>query len=86
MENTNKITAGTISRTIILILALINQILTVSGHSIIPIADEQITSLVSVLFTVITALIAWWKNNSFTQAARQADKEMKEIKSAKESE
>ncbi len=79
-ENT-KITSGTIIRTLVLILALINQILSSTGHSIIPITDEQIDSIVSILFTVIASLIAWWKNNSFTQAAIEADKIKKNLKS-----
>ena len=72
----NKITAGTIARTIILILALVNQLLTATGHPIIPIADETITNIVSVAFTIVTALIAWWKNNSFSKAARYGDEAM----------
>lgn len=76
-----KITPGTIARTIILVIALINQVLTSTGHSIIPIDNEMVTELISVLFTIITAVIAWWKNNSFTKAAIKADSYMKDIKS-----
>lgn len=68
-----EITAGTIARTIILALALINQLLSASGHAVIPIEDATIESLVSTAFTVIVALVAWWKNNSFTKAARLGD-------------
>lgn len=80
---TSKITSGTVIRSIVLILALINQILTSTGHSIIPITDEQIDSVVSIIFTVVASLVAWWKNNSFTQAAIEADKTMKELKTSK---
>lgn len=81
-ENT-KITSGTIIRTIVLIVALINQILTSTGHSIIPITDEQIDSVVSIIFTIVASVIAWWKNNSFTKAAIEADNTMKNLKSSK---
>ena len=84
MTNKTKITSETIVRTIVLAVALINQILTSIGHSIIPISDEQINSTVSTLFTVIASAIAWWKNNSFTAAAIEADKTMKELKSSSE--
>ena len=84
MTNKTKITSGTIIRTIVLAVALINQILTSTGHNIIPISDEQIDSIVSILFTVIASVIAWWKNNSFTAAAIKADKTMKELKSSSE--
>ena len=75
-----KISAGTIARTICLALALINQILTASGHSMINIADDDINTLISTTFTIVAALAAWWKNNSFTKAALKADKVMKEEK------
>jgi SPP1 family holin len=72
--------ADTVARTIILTLALINQILTTTGHAVIPISDDQITQLVSLIFTVSAALVAWWKNNSFSVEAIVADKYMKELK------
>ena len=75
-----KVSAGTIARTICLALALINQILTATGHSIIPIDDETINLLVSTAATIIMALSTWWKNNSFTQAALEGDIVMKQLK------
>lgn len=74
------ISAGTIARTIILVLALLNQILTAMGHSVINISDESINTLISTGFTIVTAIIAWWKNNSFTQSALKADEVMREGK------
>lgn len=68
-----KISTGTIARTIILVLALGNQTLAILGHSPLPIADEQIADLVSLVATVGASLVAWWKNNSFTQKAIKAD-------------
>ncbi len=75
-----KIRPGTIARTIILALALINQLLSLSGHSIIPISDDEINALVTSIWTIAAALIAWWKNNSFTQAALAGDAVMKQQK------
>ena len=76
-----KVTAGTIARTIVLALALINQLLTAFGYNVIDISTETINTLISTIFTIVTALIAFWKNNSFTQAAIEADEVMKELKS-----
>ena len=84
MNNKLNITSGTIARTIILVLALLNQILTATGHSVINISDESINTLISTGFTIVTAVIAWWKNNSFTQSALKADEVMRELKSNKE--
>ena len=80
--NNNKmnITSGTIARTIILVLALANQILTATGHSVINISDESVNTLISTGFTIVTAIVAWWKNNSFTQSALKADEVMREGK------
>ena len=65
------ITSGTLARTIILALALINQILSATGHPVLPIEDAQVETLVSTAWTVIAALIAWWKNNSFLRPRRR---------------
>lgn len=73
MQDKQQITAGTISRTIILVIALVNQLLTAAGYGVLPIEDATIEQLVSACFTVGAALAAWWKNNSFTQAAIKAD-------------
>ena len=85
-----KISQGTIIRTILLVIALINVGLEMSGKSIIPIDEELVRELVSYGFTVFAAVMAWWKNNSFTKPAIKADEYLKEektqIKQTKESE
>lgn len=78
--NKGNITPATIARTVILALALINQVLTVSGKSIIPIGDETIELFISTGFTIATSIVAWWKNNSFTPAAIAADNVMHDLK------
>ena len=77
---TNKISAGTIARTIILLLALINQCLSMAGVSPLPLEDEQVETVITTAWTVIAAIWAWWKNNSFTQAALAGDALKNEIK------
>lgn len=72
-----KISKGTITRTILLVLALVNQGLTISGHSPIPVDNDMVTQFISLGFTGVTSLIAWWKNNSFTSKAIEADKILK---------
>ena len=79
-----KISAGTIARTIVLALALINQLLTVFGYNVIDISDDTINTLISTVFTVITSIVTFWKNNSFTPEAIEADQFMKERKSMRE--
>lgn len=76
-EKVKTISAGTWIRTAVLVLALVNQVLTMLGYSPLPFSDEQLTELLSTMFTIFAAGVAWWKNNSFTAAAIEADKTMK---------
>lgn len=76
----NNVTAGTIARTIVLLLALANQILAMCGKQVLNIADDDIYQVVSILFTIGASAVAWWKNNSFTQEAIKADEVMTELK------
>ena len=69
----------TIIRTVVLALALINQLLTAFGASVIPIDDAQITELLSLVFTIGASVWAWWENNSFTKNAIEADKVLDEL-------
>lgn len=76
----NKVTGATIARTVVLVLALINNCLVMCGANPLPIEDEQITQLITLAFTIVSAGVAWWKNNSFTKPAIEADKVMEELK------
>ena len=77
-----KIKTETIIRTAVLILALINQILTATGHSIIPISDEQLTEGITLFITIAASIWAWWKNNSFTRDAIDADNYLTHLREA----
>ena len=69
----HKISPSTIARTAALALALTNQILSATGHAVLPIESAQLEQLVSTGLTVAAALVSWWKNNSFTPEAIEAD-------------
>lgn len=79
----SNVTTGTIARTIVLILALANQVLAMCGKQVLNIADDDIYQTVSLLFTIGASAAAWWKNNSFSQTALKADKVMAELKENK---
>lgn len=73
-----KIDTGTIARTTTLIISLVlaalagvNQYLSAHGQSPLTVDETTITSVVTYLVTVGTALWAWWKPNNFTERARQ---------------
>ena len=69
-----KISAATLARTAALALALTNQVLSACGKPVLPIESSTVEQLVTTGITTVTALINWWYNNSFTQAAMEADK------------
>ena len=71
-----KIEKGTIVRTVVLAVALVNQGLTISGHNPLPFTNEEVGQGVSMILTVGASLWARWKNNSFTQAAIAADERL----------
>ena len=68
----NKISAGTIARTACLLLALTNQILSACGKPVLPIESATVEQLVTAGITTVAALIAWWKNNSFTTSCPES--------------
>ncbi|MFC0271139.1 phage holin [Metabacillus herbersteinensis] len=68
---------GTVIRTVLLLAALINQTLIMTGRTGIPIGEEQILSLIdaiylvsSILFSIVTAVMAWFRNNYVTQTGQ----------------
>lgn len=76
-----KISAGTITRAILTFLAFFNVVLEMTGHSIIPVDSEGVSTFISLAFMGATTIVSWWKNNSVTQSAIMADGFMKSIKS-----
>lgn len=75
-----KISKGTIIRTALLVLAIINNLLAVFGKAPLPITNEQLELIISTIFTVVMAVINWWKNNSFTKPAIQGDVLMRRLR------
>ena len=78
--NEPTISAGTVTRTAVLALALTNQVLSALGKPVLPIENTTIEQLVSAGFTIGAALAGWWFNNSFTTAALKADAYLDKMK------
>lgn len=64
-------------RTIVLIIALVNQVLISTGHQILPFGEDEVVTAISTILTVVASIVAWWKNNSFTTKAQAADEVLK---------
>ena len=77
---TRTVSGATLARTAVLALALINQVLSACGKPLLPIDSTQLKQLISTGFTTVSALVNWWFNNSFTQAALAGDEEYERAK------
>lgn len=76
----NNVKIDTIVRTIVLIIALANQALAIAGKEVFPVSEDQVYQIVTLIVTVGASVWAWWKNNSFTKAAIEADKVLDQLK------
>lgn len=75
-----KIPTQTIIRAIVLLVTLVNTILTIFGKNPLPFAEDELYAWLTAAATMAATLWAWWKNNSFTPEAIQADKYLAELK------
>lgn len=75
-----EISKGTIIRTIMLIIVVVNMILQHFGIDIIKANESEIASLVEILIELAVIVVTFWKNNSFTKNAIKADEFLKQLK------
>ncbi|WEY89786.1 phage holin [Bacillus subtilis] len=75
MKNFDK---GTVIRTVLLLIALINQTMLMLGKSPLDITEDQVNQLAdalytagSIAFTIATTFTAWFKNNYVTAKGHQ---------------
>lgn len=79
-------TKETLIRTIVLLLALLNQVLTAWGKNPLPFSNSEIYEGISAVVTVGAGLWAWWKNNSFTKEAAESDRYLNALRSIRRTE
>ena len=72
--NIRNVKVGTWVRGILLIISFINMALSAAGKAPIPADYNELYTIVSVIFSILVGISAYWKNNSFTEAAQIADK------------
>lgn len=75
--------AGTLTRIIVLMLALINQGLALSGFNPIPVDEDALYQFISMAFMGVASIWAWWKNNPVTKEAKWADEKKDKYKAEK---
>ena len=67
------VSGRTIARTIITALALVNAVLAITGKTPLDLDENTIYLICTGIASVVTTVWSWWKNNSFTRKAREAD-------------
>lgn len=77
---------GTIIRTLVLLFAIINQLLTATGRNPLPFSEEEVYQALTAVITAVTSIVAWWKNNSFSEEAIKADEYKDHLKEEKKHE
>jgi SPP1 family holin len=73
LQNITKVSLGTWIRLALLVLSMVNIALRVAGVDTIPFVSEDVAEIITLIFAICTGLVAYWKNNSFTEAAQEAD-------------
>ena len=79
-----KISKGTIVRTIMLVIVIINLILKQLGHDLINVSESEILSGIEMIIEIAVIVVSFWKNNSYTQNAIKADEFLKNLKESGE--
>lgn len=81
-----KITKGTIIRTILTVIVLINLVLKAFGKSAITVDDGVIANVVETAIEIAAIAVGFWKNNSYSEKALKADKFLQDLRNEEESE
>lgn len=78
-----KISKGTVIRTVVFVLAIINGALSLMGKSPLPIDEVMIEEIITYGFLVVSGLVTWWKDNDFSARARTNKATIKSIEEGK---
>lgn len=81
-----KITKGTIIRTILTVIVLINLVLKAFGKSAITVDDGVVANVVETVIEITAIAVGFWKNNSYSEKALKADKFLQDLRNEEESE
>lgn len=78
--NLSGVTAETVTGVLILVVALVNAVLQMFGINTIPIANEDVSSIVSTGFLIVTTLYNVYKNRNISTASQVAQSVTDSIK------
>lgn len=76
---------GTVIRTVLLVLALLNQILAISGVKPLPLSEDDVNQFINMAyeiatygFTLAMVVVGWFKNNYVTEKGKQQKEVLKQ--------
>ena len=75
-----KISKGTIVRTIMIVLVIVNMILKKLGFDVLNIEEGTVSAFVETALEIAVIAVSFWKNNSFSENALKADKYLSELR------
>lgn len=78
------ISKGTIVRTIMLVIVIINLVLKQFGIDLINVSESEVLTAVEMIIELAIIVVSFWKNNSFTEKAIKADEFLQELKESEE--
>lgn len=78
--NLKGVTKEAVAGILILLVALINAILQMFGIETLPINNEEVSTIISTIFLIVTALYNTWKNRNLTTASQSAQEITNAIK------
>ena len=68
--NLSGVTAEAVTGVLLLVIALVNAVLQMFGINTIPIADSDVSEIVSTVFLIVTALWNTYKNRNISSASQ----------------
>jgi SPP1 family holin len=75
-----EVPAGTWIRLALMLMSFVNRILLTAGVNLLPFTEDEVSAIIADGFIVLTCLYGFWKNESFTGAALEADKYLKDLR------
>lgn len=78
--NLKGVTAEAVTGVLILVVALVNAVLQMFGINTIPIADADVSEIVSTVFLIVTTLYNVYKNRNISTASQVAQSVTDSIK------
>ena len=69
--NIKGMTAESVTGIAVLLIALVNAVLQMFGIDTLPIEDDEVSHIISILFLILTTLWNTWKNRNLTTVSQE---------------